>query len=338
MMRRANLEKQSGTMPAKAVSLLVLLALFSAGCSVKKMAVNALGSALAESGKTYASDNDPELVGEALPFALKLIESVLAESPEHQGLLEAASSGFTQYAYAYVNQKADEIEPHDLQRALYLRQRARKLFLRARDYGLRALEGRHRGFVEALQENPRQAAGMADSGDVPLLYWTAAAWGSAISVSKDKPRLVADQLLVEALIDRALELDEDFDHGAIHSFLISYEAARQGASGEWQERSKKHYERAVALSRGQLASPHLALAETVAVHNQDREQFEALLAKALAVDPDARPEWRLANLIAHRRARWLQSRADALFLEPAGAAEASTTAPESPAETMRKES
>jgi hypothetical protein len=48
---------------------------------------------------------------------------------------------------------------------------------------------------------------MAAKADVPSLYWTAACWGSAISLSKDQPDAIAEQPIVEALIDRAFELD-----------------------------------------------------------------------------------------------------------------------------------
>ena len=151
---------------------------------------------------------------------------------------------------------------------------------------------------------------------MPLLYWTAASWGAAISVSKDQPELVADQLIVEALIDRALELDEKFENGAIHSFLISYETSRQGATGDPAERARKHFARAVELSGGHSAGPYIALAEAVSVEKQDRAEFERLLQRALAIDPDKKPEMRLANLIYQRRARWLLARADELFAEP----------------------
>ena len=50
---------------------------------------------------------------------------------------------------------------------------------------------------------------------------------------------------------------------------------------------------------------------------QRRAEFQSLLQKALAVDPDVRPEMRLVNLVAQRRARWLLSRTDELFLEGA---------------------
>lgn len=65
------------------------LVLLTTGCAVKKIAVNKLGDAIASAGEVYASDDDPELVREAVPFSLKLIESLLAESPRHRGLLVA---------------------------------------------------------------------------------------------------------------------------------------------------------------------------------------------------------------------------------------------------------
>ena len=293
-----------------------LLSLIAPGCSIKKIAVKKLGDALAESGSTFASDNDPQLVKDALPFSLKLIESLLAESPRHRGLLLAASSGFTQYAYAFVKQEADETEPIDFARAMNMRARARGLFLRARDYGLRGLEAAHRGFTEALNKDPLAAVKLSTKSDVPLLYWTAAAWGMAISLSKNEPALIADQPTVEALIDRSLELNEAFGDGAIHSFLISYEPARQGAAGDPLERARRHFDRAWELSGGYQAGPLVSLAESVSIAARDRREFQSLLERALAVDINARPEYRLANLVMQRRARWLLSRADELFLEP----------------------
>jgi len=294
----------------------LLLALVS-GCSVKKYAINKLGDALSGSGSTFGSDDDPELIKAAVPFSLKLIESLLAESPNHEGLLLAACSGFTQYSFAFVNQDADEIEDSNLAAADALRARSRRLYLRARSYGLRGLEARHQGFEQSLRKNPKAAVQVAKAGDVPLLYWTAAAWGAAISISKNDPSLVSDQVIVEALIDRALELDEDFDQGAIHGFLIAYETARQGVPGDAATRSRKHFDRAMEISKGKLASPLVSLAESVALQNQDRAGFEELLKRALAIDPDAAPQSRLQNLIAQRRARWLLSRMDELFLDGA---------------------
>src|SRR5271154_6057933 len=116
------------------------LVLFSAvllsSCSAKRYAINQLGNALAASGTTFAADEDPELIRAAVPFSLKLIESLLAENPRHEGLLLAAARGFTQYGYAFVQEDADETEDTDRARAAALRARAAKLYVRARNYGL----------------------------------------------------------------------------------------------------------------------------------------------------------------------------------------------------------
>jgi predicted anti-sigma-YlaC factor YlaD len=291
------------------------LAVSTSGCSVRRFAINRLGDSLANSGTTFASDNDPEFVGQAVPFSLKLIEGLLAESPKHRGLLFAAASGFAQYSYVYVQQSSEEIESDDVAKSNGLSARARNLYLRARDYGLRGLETKHRSFAVQLTEDPKSAMQTMNAGDVPLLYWTAVAWGAAISVAKDRADLVAEQPQVEALIDRAYQLRPDYDHGAIDQFLISYESARQGVKGDFAARSKMHFDRAVALTNGQMASPFVAYAETVSVQKQNRAEFKTLLKQALGVNPDSRPEWRLSNLVMQRRARWLLSREDALFLD-----------------------
>ncbi|HPY29460.1 MAG TPA: TRAP transporter TatT component family protein [Verrucomicrobiota bacterium] len=310
--RAGNIRRAAALLRWLGITMLCL----SVGCSVRQMAVNKLGDALAGGGTTFASEDDPELVQAAVPFSLKLMESLLAESPKHQGLLLATAKGFTQFAYAFVQQEADEIEDTDYARATALRERAKRLYLRARNYGLRGLEVNHPGLTARLASQPREAVQSLRPKDVPLLYWTGAAWAAAIALSKDAPALIGEIPQMEALMDRALELDENFDDGALHSFFITYEMSRSGAPGIPAERARKHFERAVALSNNTQAGPFVTFAEAVCVQEQDLPQFEACLQRALAINPDAQPETRLVNLILQRRARWLLSKRDELFLLP----------------------
>jgi len=296
--------------------LIVTFLLFAGGCSVRQMAINQLGNALSSDGSSFATDDDPELIRDAAPFSLKLMESLLSESPEHEKLLLATSMGFTQYAFAFIKQEADEIEGADLAEALRLRDRARRLFIRGRDYGLRALETRYPGIRGALWNDPRSALRQVQLKDVPILYWTAASWGSIISLSKNDPYRIGEIPQMEALIDRALELDETWQDGAIHSFLITYEMSRSGAPGDPAERSRQHFLRAVELSQGNQAGPYVGFAEAVAVQQQDLELFDQLLQQALAINPDDYPENRMVNMIMQRRARWLLSERENLFLIP----------------------
>lgn len=305
---------------AAALSLATLLLLGTSGCALEKRLVRRLGDALAASGDAFASDDDPELVRAAAPFSLKLIESLLAEDPDHPLLLLTATSGFTSYSYAFIEQEADVATHQDLRQAEALRERARRLYARACDYGLRALaiatDDPRKDTAAALRTDPQALLASLTASDVPVLYWTAAAWGRWISLSKDEPERVADQVCVEALIDRALALDEAFGEGAIHTFLISYEMARQGASGAPGVRARAHFARAMELAGNRQVAPLVALAEAVAVQEQDAALFRNLLEQALAVDPDAHPPTRLENLVLMRRARWLLSRGEDLFVEP----------------------
>lgn len=294
---------------------IILLALSLSGCATaKKMAISQVGNALAAGGTSFTSDDDPELVKAAIPFSLKMMDSLLAEVPRHRGLLYAASSGYTQYGYAFVQLEAERMEDHDLEAYFKLRNRAKRLYLRGRDYGLSGLEVKHRNFKETLRADPAEAVKNTKKRDVPLLYWTAASWAAAIAISIDDPDLIGDLPMVEALIDRALQLDESYDYGAIHGFLIALEYSRMGVSEDPEVRVRRHFDRAVELSGAQLASPFVALAETVSIPNQNRDEFQELLNRALSIDVDARPEWRLVNLIYQDRARWLLGRTDRFFL------------------------
>lgn len=288
--------------------------LASSGCSAKKFAAKRVGNVFANSGTVYASDNDIELIGSAIPFGLKTIEGLLAEVPEHHALLIAAARGFTQYSYAYVALPAFEVEESNRRRSQELRKRAKRLYIRGRDYAVRALELSDPEFVANLRQDSHSTLANLKTKQVPELYWAAVSWSAAISMDKQDMDLAADLHLIEPMIRRCLALDDEFDNGAIHDFMIAFEGGRSGAQGGSAEKARRHFERAMALADGQKIAPLVSLAESVSVSAQDRKEFRALLRQALGFDVDSAPDYRLANLIAQKRARLLMSRIDDLFI------------------------
>lgn len=295
------------------VLVLLVAAVALSGCSIKTMAINTVGNALAESGSNFAADDDPELIAGALPFGLKTIEGLLAQSPKHKGLLFASCSGFTQYSYAFVQQEADYIEAQDLQKATAMRARAKKLYLRAVGYGMRAFDVEFPGFSEQIRRNPEAALAKTTKKHVPLLYWTGAAWAAAFAIDVADSSLSVNQTTIEKMMLRALTLDEAWEKGSLHDFFISWEAAHASAGGS-VEKAREHYARSRALAAGQRVSPLVSFAESVLQPEQKKKEFEQLLNEALAIDIEkAPPEQKLANVLAQRRARWLLSRVDELF-------------------------
>lgn len=292
---------------------LLLLTLALTGC-VKKLAINAMADALSgTTGGAFTQDDDLELVGDALPFALKLMESVHEQAPRHEPLTLTLASGFTQYAVVYLLWPADQVKATDFDAYEHLQSRGRNLLRRARGYGLQGLELAHPGITTTLIEAPEAALSIAEIDDVPLLYWTGAAWLAGISVSKEDPAAIGELPVAAALIQRALALDESWDKGAIHEILIQLEPSLPMPGGK--QRARDHFARAIELNGGTRASTYLALATSVCVPDQNRAEFEELLGKALAIDPLAIPAEQLATTYAQEQAHFLLDRADDLFVD-----------------------
>ena len=292
--------------------LIAILALASCGCVFKKMAIRSVANALSKSGDTFSSDEDPQLIREALPFALKTYESLLVQAPTHQGLLVATAAGFTSYSQGFIARDAELLEEENVAAAELIRRRAQRLDVRARDYALRALDVAHPGLAAALRAGHLDGLKNTGPEDVPAMFWAGASWGAAIAVFKNDTDLLSDLPAVKALLARVLLLNATYESGTAHQIMMNLEASLAGGS---MERAESEYALAVAASGGLAAAPHVTFAESVCVQRQDRAAFLAALDKALAIAPNARRNLSVSNQLAQDRARWLKARVDELFLE-----------------------
>jgi predicted anti-sigma-YlaC factor YlaD len=296
------------------VAITVMLSLLTGCGAIRKSAVKSVADTLAApDSDVFARDEDLELVGAAAPFGLKLYESLLESIPEHVPLLVATCSNFTQYSYAFVQPRAEELEYKDYSEYRRQQDRALRMYLRARDYCMRGLEQRFSKVRVALLRDPKMALAGAKKSDVPLLYWSAASWGAALSLGIGRADLAGDLHVVRGLAERALVLDPDYANGATHELMISLESLDELVGGS-EARAREHFKRAIELQQGQpQAGPYVSLATGIALKKQNRQEFEQLLKEALAIDPDKHPKVRLANLAAQRRAQFLLNQIDELF-------------------------
>ena len=203
------------------ITLLFFVVLSS--CSINKMATSMVADAVASPQGTsvFSSDSDPQLVKDALPFALKMYESLLQSDPENRALLAAAAEGFISYANAFIHTPAGMLDYRQLDKQKEMLRRARNMYLRGRDYALRSLEVEHPGFREALLAGGGheylQQMGVAD---LRSLYWAAAGWMGAVSAAGFDMGLLMELPRPVALSARALELQPDYKDGALHSLLL----------------------------------------------------------------------------------------------------------------------
>lgn len=302
-------------------TILVLVVLTCVGCSLRSMAVNAIVPTLADP-TVYLSEEDPELVRESLPFLLKTIESILTSSPEHREALLFACQGFALYANAFLETDASLAEWEDYEIADLLNGRARRMYVRARDYCLRRMELDYPGIAKQLQLDPENAVQVFEHNDVETMYYLGGSWALAISLGLDQPALAADLPAVRALMGRAATLDEDYNRGALQTALITLESLPDYMGGS-VDRARQHFARAVELSEGLDAAPYVSLASGVSISGNDRTEFEQLLNEALKIDPDEDINNRLLNTVTQKRARVMLEHIDDLFDMPLGEDEGS---------------
>jgi len=294
--------------------LAVALALPLGGCSLRAIALNAVADELSGgTGGTFTQDEDLLFVGEALPFALKLMEGIGEGVPEHTGMDLTLASGFVQYGAVFVEWPAEQLRFDDYQGYQEGKKRAKGFYLRGNNYALDALDLLHPGFRSNIFADTKATLEAMEVDDVPFLFWAAAGWLLAASTDLEDPEMFGVLFVASDVMLKAYELDPTWNGGMIPSTLISLEPNIPGPDP--RGRSRARYEEALGYVGESSAGVHVSLATAVALKEQDKAQFVELLNKALDVDLNAFPDNRLANDYAQQRAQFLLDHLDDLFLE-----------------------
>lgn len=287
------------------------------GCSLDRLATRTVTDLVGGhgGGDVFASERDPQLVGDALPFALKLYELLLSRASDDPGLHLATGRSFVAYANAYVQRPAEQMPVTEIDLRISELQRAKLHYVRGRDYLLAGLELRHPGFAELFADPDRtgEALAMVDATSIDYLYWTAAACLGALSTDPFDMELAITAPYAAKMLHMVVDWDERYQGGAAHDILIRYYAGTATLLGGGMERAEEHFVRAVAASGGKRAGPYLAMAG-VAVSRQDPGLFRSLLGQALAIELDV-AQYRLQNTLDQQYAAWLLDHMEDLFVE-----------------------
>ena len=279
----------------------LFLVLFAGACSTQKMAVQMALPLVQGQYVSIQEEVDPELAEWAIPANLKVLEGLLKSDETNAILLQTLAEGFCSYAFSFV----EEVDP----------QRASRLYLRGRDYALRALERdplapKLPGLNLDLLNLELLRFG---KDDLPGLFWSAQCWGGWLTLNLHNPEAFADISKVEALMSRALELDESFYHAGPHLFLGTFYGSRSRLLGGDPEKARRHFERNLELTDNRFLLTHFLYAKTYAVQNQDRELFDRLIDTVFETPSSVFPQQRLANEVAKLKAENLAGMVDELF-------------------------
>ena len=307
-------------------------------CSVVVLSscvTNTIGNSLSghkKNGKIItkkASENDPmlaltgetdvTLVSDFFPTVLKLYDILHQQNPDHLGLSMMTGSLHIMYANAFVQTPADSlgVAEFDKQNAEY--ERAKMHYLRGRDMALDFLNGRHKGFKDAMfsgdEEKIKTAVAKMDKHDVDAAYWCGAGWLAAFSLDILNPDLIAHLAAPVAILERAAAINPDYNGGSIWDVLFNFYMVAPGDFGGDPERGMQCYEEEMRVSGGKTPGVYVTYATAVCIPNGDEQGFDEALAKALAINPDDIPSARLMTTIGQNKARWLQAHKGDYFVQ-----------------------
>lgn len=270
------------------------------GCSIQKMAVRSLEGVLDNTMAAVMDEEDLRLAEQAIGGDLKLLDGLVRTDPENQKLLLLSCQGYTSYALAFAEDSLD---------------RARFFYRRGQRYGMRALA--LRGIPDSVFHSTEAAMRRALAGlskdDLPIVFWTVNAWGSAANLERDNPESIADLPLVNAMMGWVKEQDSTYFYGGPLLYFGTYYGSLPALLGGNVVLSKSYFDRAVAVNKGQFLMTLVFYAKTYAVQTQDEPLFRELLTRVINTPLTVLPEQRLANVVAKKRARELLARVSDFF-------------------------
>lgn len=306
-----------------AVCLLVAL-LF--GCGTRQLAVREMAGILDTGLASLENDDDLDMLAQAFPANIKLVEGLLANDPGNTELKVLLARLYASYTFAFLEPRLEidyymlseeGLAPAPVGDPDPKRIRARSLayYEKGEAYALAALTGRRPESRARLADRDSQAAFFAslDVGDVPALFWWAFNLGARINLQKGDMALLAKAHLVEAAMHRVAALDPAYQYGGAHLFLLAYYGSRPPMMGGDPAAAAAHYRQLEAVAGDDFTLGAVYYARYVLQPAQDREGFVAVM--TAAAEAPATERYRLYNAIAAVRARIYLSAIDDLFTE-----------------------
>lgn len=287
-----------------------LLILCSSGCNIQKLTVNTTSKVLVKAQPAIKQEPDYDMAARAIPASLKTVEGFHMVDPENKRLVKILAEGYCQYATGFIE---DEWEQAALEKrfddAEYQSQRATKAFIRCMGYGLELLGGEWKKALSGEGGAFAKKVAGAGKDERDGLLWVGVGLAGAINQNKDDIALVSQLPKARAIFERLAQLDEgDEDRDPTlralpHIALASMAVAMSKAMGGKPELGQKHFLRAMELTHDKFLLAKVFYARRYAVAVQDKALFRKALVEVLQTDPAVWPDQRLANEIAHRRAR-----------------------------------
>ena len=282
---------------------------FASACDLGKVTVNTTSKVLWRAQAGIQQESDYDLAARALPGTLKTVEGFWYVDKKNPRLTEILAQGFCQYALGFIEDEWELEElSRDLEGADYQAGRATKSYVRCMNYALLLLGKKWEKNILGEFDTVRS---MLDrfKGNRNALMWAGIGLAGTIKMNKDKIDIVAQLPIAKMILEKVEQIDNAKNSQELGLRVLPLTAlgilySSQGKSlGGKPEKAKEYFLKALEITSDRFLLARVLYARQYAVMIQDRELFREQLVKVLQTDPAIWPEQRLANEIAHRRAR-----------------------------------
>ena len=295
-----------------------------AGCGIgEKIAMKSTSKILLKAQPGMQMESDYDMAKAAIPGALKTVEGFWVAGPPddaRERLERILTEGFCSYGTGFVEDEWEEAKFRQDPKAVdYHNARSTNIFTRCLNYALKGLGSR---WQKEIFENTEVVAKLlkdTGKGKRFQLMYAATALGSLVNHNLTRVEMIAYLGTVQAMLERVLELDKsglpaNKTHAALpHVALGMLHSGKAKSMGGQPDLARKHFEEALRITDNKFLLARTLMAYRIGMQTNDRKFFHDNLVQVLETPPSVWPEQRLANEIAHRKARRYLSHEKELF-------------------------
>ena len=299
---------------------LILSVFVVIACSPKALIVRQMAD-LVDTGITaFERDDDLDLMEKAFPANIKLLEAMLANSPDDRQLITLLSRLYGSYAFGFIETRLEEtlysVHPSDANadERDSLKDQVNRYYEKGAGYALMALEQSAPGATDAFRKVITITPYLNTLGkkEVAPLFWYGFNLGAWVNRNLDSIRAVSRAHVAREVMERVIELDSAYNHGGAHLFLVAYFGSRPPMMGGNQDKALDHYHQLKRMAGDDYLLSDLFYARFCMQQQQDREGFVDMMQRIID-HPAKDNDMALANAIAGRRAAIYLFAVDSLF-------------------------
>lgn len=248
---------------------------------------------------TISNHDDPELVKQAVPAYMLMVDSFLRSDPDNIDLLIAASGLYTAYSSVF----AEDPE------------RQKRLADRGFIYAQKAVceyDDDFCGLKKQPYDNYLAMLTELDEEDVSVLFGYGAAWGNWLKANSGDFNAIADLPKITRLMEKLVQLDPGYQQGGAHLYLGIIHTLTPPAVGGKPDLAKQHFEQAMTYSDGRNLMVKVTFAQQYARMMFDQELHDRLLNEVIVANPVV-PDLTLTNRLAIEQAKMLLASGEDYF-------------------------